>query len=101
MQHSEEMGHPQFLVLLSGRWDGHGDVHRCGLARCLAAVKQARGLIDEGTVDTETGWGEAAPTAAEGNKEIERKGYDGYGRWHLVPCQATFARSTMRRSRSS
>jgi hypothetical protein len=48
-----------------------------------AAVKQARRLIDEGTVDTQTGWGEAAPSAAEGNKEIEREGYDGYGRWHL------------------
>ena len=48
-----------------------------------AAVKQARRLIDDGTVDTETGWGEAAPTAAEGNKEIDREGYDGYGRWHL------------------
>ena len=66
-----------------------------------AAVKQARRLIDEGTVDTETGWGEAAPTAAQGNKEIEREGYDGYGRWHLVPRQATFARSMMRRGRSS
>lgn len=48
-----------------------------------AAVKQARRLIDEGAVDTETGWGDAAPAAAEGNKEIEREGYDGYGRWHL------------------
>ena len=48
-----------------------------------AAVKQARRLIDEGTVDTGTGWGEAAPSATEGNKEIEREGYDGYGRWHL------------------
>ena len=48
-----------------------------------AAVKQARRLIDEGAVDTETGWGEAAPSAAEGNKEIERTGYGGYGRWHL------------------
>jgi hypothetical protein len=48
-----------------------------------AAVEQARRLIDEGTVDTETGWGEAAPSAAEGNKVIEREGYDGYGRWHL------------------
>jgi hypothetical protein len=48
-----------------------------------AAVKQARRLIDEGAVDTETGWGEAAPAAAEGNKEIEREGYDGYGRWYL------------------
>jgi len=48
-----------------------------------AAVKQARRLIDEGAVDTETGWSEAAPDAGEGNKEIEREGYDGYGRWHL------------------
>ncbi len=47
------------------------------------AVKQARALIDEGAVDTETGWGEAAPPAAAGNKEIAREGYDGYGRWHL------------------
>ena len=48
-----------------------------------AAVKQARRLIDEGTVDSETGWGKAAPAAAEGNRMIEREGYDGYGRWHL------------------
>ena len=48
-----------------------------------AAVKQARRLIDDGKVDTETGWGDAAPSAAEGNDEIERHGYDGYGKWHL------------------
>jgi hypothetical protein len=48
-----------------------------------AAVKQARRLIDEDIIDTKTGWGEAAPAAAESNKEIEREGYDGYGRWHL------------------
>ncbi len=48
-----------------------------------AAVEQARRLIDKDTVDTETGWGKAAPAAAEGNKQIERAGYDGYGRWHL------------------
>lgn len=48
-----------------------------------AAVEQARRLIDEGTVDTETGWGDAAPSAAEGNEEIERHGYEGYSRWHL------------------
>jgi hypothetical protein len=48
-----------------------------------AAVKQARRLIDEGAVDTETGWGDAAPSAADGNKVIDRDGYDGYGRWHL------------------
>jgi hypothetical protein len=49
-----------------------------------AAVKQARQMIDKGTVDTETGWGDAAPTADDGNKVIEREGYDGYGRWHLA-----------------
>ena len=48
-----------------------------------AAVRQARRLIDEGAVDTQTGWGQAAPAAAQGSKEIEREGYDGYGRWHL------------------
>lgn len=48
-----------------------------------AAVEQARKLIDEGAVDTETGWGDAAPDAAHGNEVIEREGYDGYGRWHL------------------
>jgi hypothetical protein len=47
------------------------------------AVKQARRLIDDGTVDNETGWGDAAPSAADGNKEIDEEGYDGYGRWHL------------------
>jgi len=48
-----------------------------------AAVKQARQLIDDGAVDTTTPWGDAAPSADDGNKEIDREGYDGYGRWHL------------------
>jgi hypothetical protein len=48
-----------------------------------AAVRQARRMIDEGNVDTTTGWGDAAPAAADGSKEIDREGYDGYGRWHL------------------
>lgn len=48
-----------------------------------AGAKQARKLIDDGAVDTATEWGEAAPSAEEGNKEIDREGYDGYGRWHL------------------
>jgi hypothetical protein len=48
-----------------------------------AAVRQARRLIDEGTVDAKTEWGDAAPSASDGNKEIDREGYDGYGRWHL------------------
>jgi hypothetical protein len=33
-----------------------------------AAVKQARRLIEEGTIDTETGWGEAAPTRWGGGR---------------------------------
>lgn len=48
-----------------------------------AAVRKARQLIDEGKVDTETEWGDAAPSADDGNAEIERHGYDGFGQWHL------------------
>ncbi|MGH8979446.1 MAG: hypothetical protein ACRDWE_00290, partial [Acidimicrobiales bacterium] len=47
------------------------------------AVSLARRLVDEGHVDAETGWGDAAPDATEGNEEIDKRGYDGYGRWHL------------------
>jgi len=49
-----------------------------------AGVRQARRLIDEGKVDTDTGWGDAAPNAAEENAEIERHGYGGYGAWHVA-----------------
>ncbi len=49
-----------------------------------AAVAHARKLIDAGTCDTETPWSEAAPAAAEGNKEIEREDWDGYAEWHLA-----------------
>lgn len=49
-----------------------------------AAVEQARKLIDEGRVDAETGWGDAAPSADDGNSEIERHGYEGFGAWHLA-----------------
>lgn len=48
-----------------------------------AAVRQARRLIDDGKVDTETSWSDAAPSADDGNTVIERDGYDGYGAWHL------------------
>lgn len=48
------------------------------------AVKQARTLIDDGKVDTETGWGDASPSAEDGNKEIDRHGYEGFGAWHLA-----------------
>jgi hypothetical protein len=49
-----------------------------------AAVEQARELIDSGTYDDTTGWSDAAPSADDGNAEIEKNGYDGYGAWHLA-----------------
>jgi hypothetical protein len=48
------------------------------------AVRHARGLIDDGEVDTDTEWSDAAPSTDEGNEVIERDGYDGFGRWHLA-----------------
>lgn len=38
------------------------------------AVAQARRLIDDGKADTGTGWSDAAPSADDGNAEIERHG---------------------------
>ena len=49
-----------------------------------AAVEQARKLIDAGTYDDSTEWSDAAPSADDGNAEIEKHGYDGYGAWHLA-----------------
>ena len=49
-----------------------------------AGVDRARELVDAGSVDLDTGWSQAAPSAAEENDEIERHGYDGYGAWHLA-----------------
>ena len=48
------------------------------------AVKHARRLIDDGEVDVDTEWSDAAPSADDGNAEIEAHGYDGYARWHLA-----------------
>ena len=48
------------------------------------AVKQARELIDAGKVDVDTEWSDAAPSADDGNAEIEKDGYEGYGAWHLA-----------------
>lgn len=47
-------------------------------------VKQARKLIDQGKVDTDTEWSDAAPSTEEENELIDKEGYDGYGRWHLA-----------------
>lgn len=47
-------------------------------------VRQARKLIDDGKVDTSTEWSAAAPSTDEENRQIDKEGYDGYGRWHLA-----------------
>ena len=48
-----------------------------------AAVRQARQLVGDGKVDSETSWSDGAPSTHEANEVIERRGYDGYGAWHL------------------
>ena len=48
------------------------------------AVTHARKLIDDGKVDVDTEWSDAAPSAEEGNAEIEKHGYEGYAAWHLA-----------------
>jgi len=47
-------------------------------------VAHARKLIDAGEYDDETEWSEAAPSAAEENREREDEGQEGYGEWHLA-----------------
>jgi len=48
------------------------------------AVAQAEELIDAGKYDDETEWSDAAPSADDGNAEIEEHGYEGYAAWHLA-----------------
>jgi hypothetical protein len=47
------------------------------------AVKQAKKLIDAGDYDDRTEWSEAAPSADDANKEIDRDSFDDFVRWHL------------------
>ncbi len=47
------------------------------------AVKKARELFADGKVDLDTPWSDAAPSADDGNKEIEQHGYGGFAAWHL------------------
>jgi len=47
-------------------------------------VAKARELIDAGTYDDSTEWSDAAPSADDGNAEIDKHGYDGFGAWHLA-----------------
>jgi hypothetical protein len=48
------------------------------------AVTQARRLIDAGTVDDETPWSDAAPSADDANKVIDEDGWDAFAAWHLA-----------------
>jgi hypothetical protein len=47
-------------------------------------VKKAKDMIDAHQYDLETAWGDGAPSSEDGNAQIERHGYDGYGEWHLA-----------------
>jgi hypothetical protein len=49
-----------------------------------AGVAKARELIDAHQYDLRTSWSEEAPSADEGNAQLERHGYDGYGQWYLA-----------------
>ena len=48
------------------------------------AVAHAKKLIDAGTFDDSTEWSHAAPSADDGNAEIEKHGWNGYAAWHLA-----------------
>jgi hypothetical protein len=48
------------------------------------AVKYARKLIDAGTYDDKTEWSDAAPSARDGNKEIDKESFDEFAEWHLA-----------------
>jgi hypothetical protein len=49
-----------------------------------AAVKYAGKLIDAGTYDDKTEWSDAAPSARDGNKEIDKESFDEFAEWHLA-----------------
>ena len=48
------------------------------------AVAHARKLIDAGKYDDTTEWSDAAPSADDGNAEIEKHGWESYAAWHLA-----------------
>jgi hypothetical protein len=48
------------------------------------AVKHARKLIDAGTYDDKTEWSDAAPSADDANKEIDKDSFDEFAQWHLA-----------------
>ena len=47
-------------------------------------VTQARKLIDDGAVDVETPWSDAAPSTEEANRVIEKEGWEAFAAWHLA-----------------
>jgi hypothetical protein len=47
------------------------------------AVRHARELIDDGQVDVDTPWSQAAPSAADENDEIDAEGREAWAAWHL------------------
>ncbi|MGY1722320.1 hypothetical protein [Blastococcus sp. SYSU DS0533] len=48
------------------------------------AFSRAKKLIDDGDYDDRTEWSDAAPSADDGNAEIETHGWKGYAAWHLA-----------------
>lgn len=48
------------------------------------AVDHARKRIRDGKVDVNTPWSDAAPSASEANKEIDKDSYEEFARWHLA-----------------
>jgi hypothetical protein len=48
------------------------------------AVRHAEELIRAGKVDRDTEWSTAARSAEDENKEIDRRGWDGFAEWHLA-----------------
>jgi hypothetical protein len=47
------------------------------------AVKHARKLIDQGDYDDKTEWSEAAPSADDANREIDKDSFEEFASWHL------------------
>src|SRR3954451_7284819 len=48
------------------------------------AVKHAKKLIDDGKYDDKTEWSDAAPSAGDANKEIDKESFDEFAKWHLA-----------------
>ena len=48
------------------------------------ALRQARELIDAGTVDDSSDWSDAAPSTDGGNRVIDEQGWDAFASWPLA-----------------